>query len=195
MTQHHLKRINHPRPSTGAYIARVFRNLFSLTCLRQVIHLAAYYLVNHVGPMRLAHIHPRARIRPTVLMRHPQRIFIGAHSTINHNNILWAGKQDAVIRIGANVMTGPNVQMFAFNHGTDLNAGPMIDQPYTEQDIIVEDDVWIGAAVTLLPGAHIHSGAVIAAAAVVNSEIPSHAIAAGAPAQVIRHRQNPKAPS
>ncbi|MCI9362449.1 MAG: CatB-related O-acetyltransferase [Hungatella sp.] len=55
-------------------------------------------------------------------------------------------------------------------------------------DIILEDDVWIGANVTVLSGVHIRQGAVIAAGAVVASDIPPYAIAGGVPAKVIKYR-------
>ena len=55
-------------------------------------------------------------------------------------------------------------------------------------DIILEDDVWIGANVTILSGVHIGQGAVVAAGAVVSTDIPPYAIAGGVPAKVIRYR-------
>lgn len=55
-------------------------------------------------------------------------------------------------------------------------------------DIVVEDDVWIGYGATILSGVHIGQGAVIAAGAVVASDVPAYAIAGGVPAKVIRYR-------
>lgn len=54
-----------------------------------------------------------------------------------------------------------------------------------EKDIIVEEDVWIGARVTLLAGAHIGRGAVIGANTLVNKEIPPYAVVVGIPAKII----------
>ena len=59
-------------------------------------------------------------------------------------------------------------------------------------DIILEDDVWIGANVTVLSGVHIGQGAVIAAGAVVTRDVPPYAIAAGVPASVIKYRFSEK---
>ena len=56
------------------------------------------------------------------------------------------------------------------------------------KDIIVEEDVWIGANVTLLQGAHIGRGAIIGACSVVTKEIPPYAIAVGNPAKVIKFK-------
>lgn len=54
--------------------------------------------------------------------------------------------------------------------------------------IIVEDDVWIGDRATILSGVHIGQGAVIAAGAVVVTDIPAYAIAGGVPCKVIKYR-------
>lgn len=52
--------------------------------------------------------------------------------------------------------------------------------------IVIEDDVWIGARVTILRGARIGAGSVIGAHAVVRGEIPPRSVAGGVPARVIR---------
>lgn len=54
--------------------------------------------------------------------------------------------------------------------------------------IIVGDDVWIGYRATVLSGVSIGQGSVIAAGAVVTSNIPPYAIVGGVPAKVIKYR-------
>ena len=54
-----------------------------------------------------------------------------------------------------------------------------------DRDVIIEEDVWVGANCTLLPGTHIGRTAVIGACSMVNSEIPPYAVAVGCPAKVI----------
>ena len=54
-----------------------------------------------------------------------------------------------------------------------------------EKDVIVEEDVWIGARVTLLSGAHIGRGAVVGANTLVNKEVPPYAVVVGSPAKII----------
>lgn len=54
-----------------------------------------------------------------------------------------------------------------------------------EKDVIVDEDVWIGARVTLLAGAHIGRGAVIGANSLVNKEIPPYSVVVGSPARII----------
>ena len=54
-----------------------------------------------------------------------------------------------------------------------------------DKDIIVEDDVWLGANVTLLSGAHIGRGAIVGAGSVVRSKVPPYSIVSGNPAKVM----------
>ncbi|HOA81763.1 MAG TPA: DapH/DapD/GlmU-related protein, partial [Defluviitaleaceae bacterium] len=51
------------------------------------------------------------------------------------------------------------------------------------QEIVIEDDAWIGAGAIILPGVRIGRGAVIGAGAVVTRDIPEYSIAVGVPAK------------
>ena len=56
--------------------------------------------------------------------------------------------------------------------------------------LLIENDVWIGARVTVLPGCkHIGTGVIIGACSVVTKDIPDFAIVGGNPAKVIRFRK------
>ena len=55
-------------------------------------------------------------------------------------------------------------------------------------DIIIEDDVWIGANTIICSGVKIGQGAVIAAGSVVTKDVPPYAIFGGNPAKLIRYR-------
>ena len=55
-------------------------------------------------------------------------------------------------------------------------------------DIIVDDDVWIGYGATILSGVHISRGAIIAAGAVVSSDVEPYSIVGGVPAKQIKKR-------
>ncbi len=189
MTKKVLKKIVIVRPTKAPYIRQVLRYMFSIVFFKEIFHLWAYYIINHVKGMHLVHIGNGTRIRPTVLFRDAERIYIGNNCTINHNNVLWAGKKNAIIRFGDYVMTGPNVQIYAFDHGMDIADMPMIKQPFTEQDVIVEDDVWIGAGCILLAGSKIGKGVILAAGSVVTKELPPYTICGGVPAKVIKSRE------
>jgi acetyltransferase-like isoleucine patch superfamily enzyme len=60
----------------------------------------------------------------------------------------------------------------------------------SEEVTVVEDDVWIGFGAIVLSGSRIGRGAVIAAGAVVTSDVSPYAIMAGIPAREIAKRFN-----
>ncbi len=107
-------------------------------------------------------------------------VFLGDFSSLNAN--------DASIRIGSNVAIGPMTVIQGANHRFDRLDIPITEQGHVESSVIIEDDVWISAHVTILPGSHIHSGAVVGAGAVVRGEVPPLAVVGGVPARVLKYR-------
>ncbi|HEX2893691.1 MAG TPA: CatB-related O-acetyltransferase [Marmoricola sp.] len=62
--------------------------------------------------------------------------------------------------------------------------------PAESRDTIIGSDVWVGARATILSGARIGNGAVVAAGSLVAQDVPSYAVVGGVPARVIRFRFN-----
>ena len=67
---------------------------------------------------------------------------------------------------------------------------PMQYQGHHHEDVIIENDVWIGANAVIFKDVHIGRGAIIGAGAVVSKNVPSMAIATGVPARPLKQRQN-----
>ncbi len=184
----HLVKGKFNRPSKIKYFGEILFAILSLALFIHLFKLIAYYIVNYVIGQKKATIGKHTKIHPTVLIRQGERVTIGNYCLINHNNILQAGKFYGRITIGNYVQTGANVMIFAFNHGTRSNEIPMIEQDYFDGEIIIEDDVWIGAGSVILPGVRICKGAVVAANAVVNKDVPENAIVGGVPAKILKYR-------
>jgi acetyltransferase-like isoleucine patch superfamily enzyme len=133
------------------------------------------------------HIDGSARIHPTASIRNAQNVYVGNNSHINLNCCVWAGETTR-IRIGENLLMGPGVMMFAGNHGLGREM-PMTFQPRVEQEIVIGDDVWLGAGVVVTGGVRIADGVVVAAGAVITKSIEQpYAIVGGVPAKVIGAR-------
>ena len=101
-----------------------------------------------------------------------------------HINASCGGK----IVIGDHCLIGPGVVMRTADHDFLRTDMPMQNQGHHHGDIVIEDDVWIGANTVVLKGVHIGRGAIIGAGAVVTKNIPSMAIAVGIPAKPLRYR-------
>jgi acetyltransferase-like isoleucine patch superfamily enzyme len=110
-------------------------------------------------------------------------IRVGRKSLIGEFNVL---RGQGGITIGDRVYTSPHVQMAAVNHVFSDPARPFVEQGITAEGIVVEDDVWIGAAAVITDGVHIGRGAVVAAGAVVTRDVPPHTVVGGVPARPIK---------
>lgn len=183
------KKVHFSHPSKGQYLVDIIKSLFSFNGIRYWFSLWAYIMVNMVVGRKKTKIGDNTKIHPTVLLRQGERIEIGDHCLINHNNVLQAGKEFGKIKIGNYVHTGANVMMFAFNHSIDDLEIPSKLQDYYDADICIEDDVWIGAGSVIVAGVTIGKGSVIGSNSVVTKDIPPYSIAAGVPAKVIRSRK------
>ncbi len=94
------------------------------------------------------------------------------------------------IKIGSNVMMGPRVTLLAESHNFATTEIPMKNQGVSRSFITIEDDCWIGASSTILPGVTVGIGSIIAAGAVVAKDVPPYSIVGGVPAKIIRSRKS-----
>lgn len=93
------------------------------------------------------------------------------------------------VYIGRYVNMGPEVVIYTRNHNTSRTDIIMQMQGYDdEKSVIIEDDVWIGRRVIILPGVTIGKGSVVGAGAVVSRSIPPFSVAVGNPAKVVKTR-------
>ena len=89
------------------------------------------------------------------------------------------------IKIGKNVLIGPNSVLRSNNHNFKILDKPINQQGMSEGKIIIEDDVWIGSNVVILTNVIIGKGSIIAAGAVVTSNVESFTVVGGVPAKQI----------
>ena len=115
------------------------------------------------------------------------RVKIGSNASIN-SNVMINARGKGNISIGNNVLIGPNVVLRSSNHSFYSTKVPVIDQGMTEGEIIINDDVWIGSNAVILPNCEIGEGVIIAAGAVVTSDVESYTVVGGVPATLIKKR-------
>ena len=92
------------------------------------------------------------------------------------------------VTLGDHVFIGENTLIYSQNHEYDTGELIPIGFKYILKPVKIDDCVWIGSNVIILPGTHIGEGAIIQAGSVVHGEIPPMAIAGGNPAKVFASR-------
>jgi len=121
-------------------------------------------------------------ITPPFQCDYGTNISVGENVFFNFNCVVL----DVVkIRIGDNVLFGPNVQLLTASHPT--NAQERRNGLEFGKGIEIGDDVWVGGGVILCPGVKIGGGAVIGAGSVVTKDVLPDSVVAGNPCRVIRN--------
>ena len=108
-------------------------------------------------------------------------IEVGENFYANFNLVILDANK---VIIGDNVFIAPNVGLHTSGHPLDYvrrNAGLEYALAIT-----IEDNVWIGAGVNVMPGVKIGRNSVIGAGSVVTKDIPANVVAAGVPCRVIK---------
>jgi len=88
------------------------------------------------------------------------------------------------------VLIGPNVTLSTAGHPVEV--ADRFDY-ITHSPIVIEDDVWIGAAATIAPGVTIGRGSVVGAGTVVGSDVAPMTVVTAA--SQVERRRLPDAPS
>lgn len=120
---------------------------------------------------------------------------ISALNNIEIGSHVWIGekfyaKGEGGIKIGSGTIISRNVEIWTSNHNydsLDLVTIPY-DKRFVYKPVCIEENVWIGSRVIILPGVTIGEGAVIGAGAVVTKDIPPYAVVGGNPARVLKYR-------
>lgn len=126
-------------------------------------------------------------------LRYTPQIIIGDNVNIETDCHISAINK---VSIGNNVLMASFVYISDHSHGNVNDMDGVVVAPlerplYSKGPIIIEDDVWLGEKVSVMPGVHIGRGAIIGANSVVTKDIPAYAVAVGSPAKVIRMLKRP----
>jgi acetyltransferase-like isoleucine patch superfamily enzyme len=112
-------------------------------------------------------------------------IFIGARTLVGIANVLIGP-----LRIGNDVIIAQNVVFSGLNHGYEDLSLPIRNQKCSAAEIVVEDEVWIGANAVITAGVRIGKHAVVAGGSVVTKDVPAYSVVGGNPARILR-QHNP----
>lgn len=170
---------NIKRPILAMLDPRTYLHLF---------RLIYFYSYSHVQEKRKMMIGAGTRMAPNLSVRNGERIEIGKSSHIGERCFLWGGDSSGRIRIGDHVSLAPGV--FITSSDYRFVAGEKFrEQPKKERDVVIGNDVWLGAYAVVTAGVTIGDGCIVGAGAVVTRDLPAGSIAVGVPARVISSRQ------
>ena len=113
-----------------------------------------------------------ARIGPSLI--------IGDNSGVGENCRIGSNST-----LGKNIMMAPDVIICAENHKYTKETF----EGFERKPVTIDDNVWIGYRVIILPGVHVGKNAIIGAGAVVTKDVPPYAIVGGVPAKVLKMRE------
>lgn len=115
---------------------------------------------------------------------------IGDGSSIPKGSTFYC--TEAPLTIGRKVIFGPHPTIITGDHRIDVIGEYIMDSneklPENDAPVVIEDDVWCGANVTILKGVTIGRGSVVAAGAVVTKSFPPYSIIGGVPARLLKRR-------
>lgn len=129
-----------------------------------------------------------------------ENLSVGEGTSIPKGSTIYC--TEASCTIGKKVIFGPHPTIITGDHRIDLVGKYMIDVTVNEKivdaknpydaPVVIEDDVWTGANVTILKGVTIGRGSVVAAGAVVTKSFPPYSIIGGVPARLLKMRFTPE---
>jgi acetyltransferase-like isoleucine patch superfamily enzyme len=93
------------------------------------------------------------------------------------------------VKIGNDVIIGPNVSIFSESHNSGNLEIPIRLQGVSRRGVIIDDGVWVGTRAIILDGVHVGKNSIIAAGSIVTQDVPNNSIVGGVPANLIMVRK------
>ena len=151
-----------------------------------------------VGPGVTFEIGPEAVVRlgrwswighGTKIRAHEGIVSIGARTVLGQEITISAFQH---VVIGRECILADRVMLIDFDHGVVEVERPIREQGIYKRDVDVGHNCWIGYGACILRGASIGENSVVGTLAVVTRDLPANSVSAGAPARVLRMREEPE---
>lgn len=136
---------------------------------------------------RCARVGEGVRLRMPVVVYAPEKLSFGSQVDVGEFVVLRAS---GGMQIGDRVLIAAHATLTTRGHPIlPPRFGRTVDAP-----IVIEDDVWIGAAAVILPGVTVGHGSIVGAGAVVTRDVPPETVVGGVPSRKIRTTADNAAP-
>jgi maltose O-acetyltransferase len=123
-----------------------------------------------------------------ILINQPFRCDYGCNIHVGERffaNFNFTVLDEAPVTIGNDAFIGPNVSIYTACHST--NVEERNSRREWAKPVKIGNNVWIGGAVTILPGVTIGNGVTIGAGSVVTKDVPDDVVVVGNPAKIIKY--------
>jgi acetyltransferase-like isoleucine patch superfamily enzyme len=123
-------------------------------------------------------------------------LWVGGKASVNSNTVLGDNvhfngmriRGSGAVTIGDNFHCGSGCTILTENHNYDHGDAIPYDDTFVRKEVVIEDNVWLGIDVLIIPGVTIDEGAIVQSGSVVTKDIPPGGIAGGHPAEVFDER-------
>lgn len=125
-----------------------------------------------------------------------ENLSIGDGTSIPKGSTIYCTR--APLTIGKKVIFGPHPTIITGDHRINIIGKYIVDVSEVvkgsghDAPVVIDDDVWCGANVTILKGVTIGRGCVVAAGAVVTKSFPPYCVIGGVPAKLLKMRFTPE---
>lgn len=163
--------------------------------IKEMVRGLRVFYAQYVGPQKakFAYKHPSVIINSPCIICGAENITLEENVSIGADSIMFAPLTK--LHIKRNSFTGPRVFFSTGNHYSKLgkfmkfttDEDKRKDGVKLNHDVLVEEDVWIGANVSVLCE-RIGRGAICACGAVLKRDVPPYAVVGGVPARVLKFR-------
>ena len=150
------------------------------------------FLINNMPRVnKFGAFDPSSVIVPPVCISGRQNIYVENNCNIGADSVLYATnariiiKQYFVAAKGLQIITGAHERRIG-RFAASITEKEKNYSLSLDKDVIINEDVWTGMDVTVLPGVEIGRGATIAACSVVTKSVPPYSIWGGVPARFIK---------
>lgn len=145
-------------------------------------------------------VHPNTMLGLNDTVVNPANLYMEEKTSLKRDNVIMNGRAKFILKKWSGaaeelmVITGNHMSIVGLDvkHITDEVKDIQDVHGEYDRDVIVDEDVWMGARVSLLSGVHIGRGAEIGTGAVVRGSIPPYAVVIGNPAKVVGFRFTPE---
>lgn len=168
--------------------------------LKEFLRNMKFLAIRHFKIKSFPNVDKRARMGVNDYIVNPQNIYMGDTARLKRDNVIMNGRAKFIMKHNCGaaeelmVITGNHLSIIG-KYVTDID-NTLKDKADIhhefDKDVIIEEDVWIGARVSILSGVRVGRGCEIGTGTVLRTSTPPYSIVIGNPAKVVGFRFTPE---